>query len=313
MFYNEFVENAVKALKRHLPSELNHIVLQSTSALYNNNIYRQGIQLSEKKSKSMTRKVFIDLRDFHQSYQRGTPMETVLDDIAQHVAEIYATGLPVSVREMPYEWAKEHLLVEVCNEKMNRSQLLQMPHVKKGDLALRYLLCMDDNGANNSAWVDNELLEQWGITDEILQKDAWENMKKKVPPVVLPVSEEIMLNLDEESKKMVADQITDIQENLPYVISNTERYHGASYMFDREFMANLAERFKDDLVILPSSVHELLFLRKQEVTDIEELVAMVTEINYTHVLPEDVLSNSVYVYDRTVQNIGSFRLEQFEI
>ena len=50
MFYNEFVENAVEALQRRLPSELNNIVLQSTSALYNNNIYRQGIQLSEKKA-----------------------------------------------------------------------------------------------------------------------------------------------------------------------------------------------------------------------------------------------------------------------
>lgn len=309
MSYEEFVERVVKELRPYLPSALNDIAMKSMSAPLNNNVYRKGIQLlpKEKGKFATDKKMFMDLQSFYQSYQSDTSMETVLSMIAQEITGIYEGGIYASLQEKPYEWIKEHLLVEVCSMEMNRSQLLQMPHEIREDLALRYLLWTNNNGSRHLTRITNAQLIQWGITQETLRKDAWNNMKKRFPPVVRSISEILMEMAEEESDEMVT---VDMGENILHVLTNTDKYYGASYMFDEELMSNIAERFENDLVILPSSVHEVLLLPMQDAIDIGELISMVMEVNYSQVQPEEVLSNSVYVYDRKTHIIRSYQLKK---
>lgn len=305
MRYEEFVGYAVEKLQRHLATELNGIVLRSESAQCNNGVCQQGIMLSAGKNKTAGCELFMDLHDYYLRFEQGTPMETVLNIIAVHIADICATGLPTSVYEKSYGWAREYLLVGNCNEKMNRDQLYRMPHVLKGDLAYRYLLCMDYNGEKNITWVNNELMELWGISHETLRRDAWENMKEKWPPVILPLYEAIRTSLGEHDKEIAAGN----EIPMLYLMSNADHLYGASYMFDGEFMANLAERFEDDLVIIPASVHDLLFCRRQEIISIGNLIHMLIEVNGAHCLPEEILSNSIYVYVRKERNISVYQLK----
>lgn len=309
MSYEEFVARVVKELRPYLPSALNDIALKSMSVPLNNNVYRQGIQLlPKKKGKFATdKKMSLDLQSFYQSYQSDTSMETVLNMIAQEITGICEGGIYASLQEKPYDWIKEHLLVEVCNMEMNRSQLLQMPHETREDLALRYLLWTNNNGSRHLTRITNAQLNQWGITQETLRRDAWDNMKKIFPPIVRSMSEILMEMTEEENDKMVT---VDMGESILYVLTNTDKYYGASYMFDEELMSNIAERFEDDLVILPSSIHEILFLPRQNAINIGELISIVMEVNYSQVQPEEVLSNSVYVYDRKTHIIRSYQLER---
>ena len=52
-----------------------------------------------------------------------------------------------------------------------------------------------------------------------------------------------------------------------------------------------------EFVLIPSSIHECLFLPDDEGADVDTLRMMVREVNETQVAPEEVLSDSVYRYD----------------
>lgn len=62
----------------------------------------------------------------------------------------------------------------------------------------------------------------------------------------------------------------------------------------REF----ADRTGSSLFIIPSSVHELLLLPVEDMKETEEIRSMIREINDTQVQPDEILSYSLYCYDR---------------
>ena len=63
------------------------------------------------------------------------------------------------------------------------------------------------------------------------------------------------------------------------------------------FLQEAAEKLGGDYYILPSSVHEVLFLPQKGGEDYRELEMTVREINDTQVAPQDRLSDKVYHYD----------------
>ena len=63
-------------------------------------------------------------------------------------------------------------------------------------------------------------------------------------------------------------------------------------------MKQFAELDGDDIVILPSSRHEVLLIPQRQVNGKYEPFHMVEMVNETEVSMEDRLSNSVYLYSR---------------
>ena len=63
-------------------------------------------------------------------------------------------------------------------------------------------------------------------------------------------------------------------------------------------LKEFADSQGSDLVILPSSIHEVLLVPYKERLDFEYLRQMVRNINGLEVPPEDQLSDEVYLYER---------------
>lgn len=61
---------------------------------------------------------------------------------------------------------------------------------------------------------------------------------------------------------------------------------------------NFADRLGQDIIILPSSIHEVLLVADSGNYDFEDMSRLVKEINDTEVPPEDRLSNQIYRYSR---------------
>ncbi|MBS5062662.1 MAG: hypothetical protein KHZ58_02695, partial [Hungatella hathewayi] len=61
---------------------------------------------------------------------------------------------------------------------------------------------------------------------------------------------------------------------------------------------NFADLLEQDLLILPSSIHEVLLLPYAEDICMEDLFQMVRHVNQTEVPVEDRLSDEVYRYKR---------------
>ena len=66
----------------------------------------------------------------------------------------------------------------------------------------------------------------------------------------------------------------------------------------QDILKDFAELIKEDVIILPFSIHEVLLIPNSKIHDIEEMKAMVEHINRTEVSKTDVLSDNVYLYSR---------------
>lgn len=58
------------------------------------------------------------------------------------------------------------------------------------------------------------------------------------------------------------------------------------------------------MIILPSSIHEVLLVVYEEELCMEELKEMVRHVNQTEVAKEEILSDNVYIYSRKTDKIS---------
>ncbi len=73
--------------------------------------------------------------------------------------------------------------------------------------------------------------------------------------------------------------------------------HGAATILYKALLKNIAEQVRANLVILPSSIHECVLLRKTIETNYQQLKEMVHEVNEEMVVHEEWLSEHVYRYN----------------
>ena len=83
-----------------------------------------------------------------------------------------------------------------------------------------------------------------------------------------------------------------------YVLSNTERFYGASAILYPKILLQFARSIGQDFYILPSSVHEVLLLSKESGARRSDLNRMIQDINASQVAEEEILSDHVYILDR---------------
>lgn len=148
-----------------------------------------------------------------------------------------------------YDVAKENLAVRLENmDNVNPED----PHVKVADLAITYRLKIDDETVVkvNKAMVDNWKAGGYEVN---LPHDALESASKKEPVMIQSLPGVIA----------GAFGITDIDDDGMTVIVTTESMvGGAAALFYKGVRETLMEKFGTrDLLIIPSSVHEVLITR----------------------------------------------------
>ena len=82
------------------------------------------------------------------------------------------------------------------------------------------------------------------------------------------------------------------------VLSNREGFHGAAAILYPGELKRAADQLQNDLVVLPSSIHEVLLLPDDPGQDYGMLTRLVQEINRNEVEQEEWLSDHPYRYLR---------------
>lgn len=87
------------------------------------------------------------------------------------------------------------------------------------------------------------------------------------------------------------------EEGVPtYVLSTMNGYRGASVILADSMIEKLKRLIGDEFYILPSSIHEMLAVPFDESVSLENLRELVGSVNANELKPEDVLTDSVYIY-----------------
>ena len=162
------------------------------------------------------------------------------------------------------------------------------------DLSIVFYLYIqgNDNGIMTAA-VSDYHTKTWGITADELYTQSLLNTPRLFPPVISSMAC-ILENLDPEHLQYNPS----LPETPFYVLTNKNGINGAACVLYKDVIKNFAEGMDRDILILPSSIHEVLLLPDDDQLPYRDLADLVTFINQTEVPAEDRLSNQVYRYSR---------------
>ena len=234
----------------------------------------------------------LNLNQLYDRMQRGESYDSILQAAVDQAKEHLSNMPRFDVAELSsYETAKDLLFVDVVGTKVNAEMLSKVPHTDMEDISMVYRMQLEQlsDGAA-TVLITNDLMKRMGITQEQLHADALANSEVVRPATMAEVMAQMM-------GMSVEDFPMDMSGPQMYVVTNEEGFHGAAAAFYPDFMDNAAKELGGNFFILPSSVHEMLFLPDDGHMNVSELRDMVTSINATEVAPADRLTDSVYHYD----------------
>lgn len=189
--------------------------------------------------------------------------------------------------------AKKSLFVKLVNTERNESLVEQSISKEFLDLSavVRIVLKMDKEGMASMA-LSKGAAEILGMTEEEIYAAALANTLRLFPPKLMNLGRYVEMSIG--GKLLFGED-----EVTTYILTNQKEVDGAFYLMSPEVVGAIAEALEDDLYILPCSVNEVLLVRASELEDgVDELKEMVRDVNETVVSEKDILSYSVYYYDK---------------
>lgn len=314
MELQKFTEKTVKALREYYGKD---VEIRSHSIYKNNGILLQGICVLEQ---GMNIAPTVYLNDFLDKYEEGELFGNIIREIVKIIDKNQVTNQLDVDFFMDYEQVKKKLVLRLINLEKNEELLKHVPYLKFKDLAIVcHCIMITEEIGTGSILIHNHHLETWGILEDTLLQDAFKNSPVIEPYSILKISE-MMKNILRETVKEQIDEICgedseykeallestmenmirEIEEkHIPmFVLTNQNRYYGAACLVYPDMLEKIGEMLQDDFYILPSSVHEVIFLGKKGCMDSAALNEMIEEINKTQVEEEEWLSDHAYLYER---------------
>ena len=197
---------------------------------------------------------------------------------------------------MNWQLIKEKVFPMLLSTENNKKLLDGIVSSPLLDLSIAYVI---KNEVSNEQWysvkVTKRMLKYYGISELELHTQAMENLSKDGYKFE---------NMHKVIKNMLSiDTSAEEQEDSleMYVLTNSSNTYGAAGILDK----NMLKRFagEKNFLIIPSSVHETIFIPAFDSTDISLINEMIKEVNITQVDREDVLSEHCYFYDAEANEI----------
>ncbi|MBQ9990413.1 MAG: hypothetical protein IJP31_05660 [Lachnospiraceae bacterium] len=321
MELQEFTDKVVRALEEFYGDDTR---IESHEVYKNNGIKLQGICiLMEGKNIAPT----VYLNCFYEQYQRGTEFSDILSGIiALYEGNQVSQNLDIDFF-LDYHKVKTKLVLRLIHREKNRELLEDIPYQPFQDLAVVcHCLIVNEAIGTGSVLIHKHHLESWGIDEEELFKAAEENSPRLQPVSIQKMGdmikeimgreveekvEEICSEYPQDKNRLLERTLEDMvkeidrHETTMYVLTNQGRYYGASCILYEGVLEETAKKLKGDFYILPSSVHEVILVKKQGEDREEDLNEMVREVNASHVDPQEWLSDHAYLYQKEEKRIVS--------
>lgn len=143
-------------------------------------------------------------------------------------------------------------------------------------------------------------MEMWGTSTEELYRLAEVNTPRLFPWVFGTLPEILCTGEEEDGCEELKNLSQEDIPNIPMrVLTNRTRRYGAACVLYPGIMEEMAERMGGDFYVFPSSLHEVILMPCDVMVTVTEeyMKTMISDINNTQVELEEVLSNSLYLYD----------------
>ena len=279
----EFQETLMEVLRDRLPD---YCTLDIINTLKANDVEKIGIVVKSEKS-NLSPTMYLD--DLYNDYCNGRS----LDDIGDFIVEASTSRLPaVNTKDViTRENILDKVVFKMRNIDINKNYLEDVPVMRidgMDDIVLVPYVPIDLEmaGQKGAFVVKNDIMNSIGIEKDELFSAATHNSEKN--PVHVRKMSEILGG-------MFSDEIGDANEVM--YVAMDESFSGISPLASRDFYEKVEEKMgTDQFVILPSSINELVIVKKEMAPDMDMLFSIVREVNST-VREEEILGYNVYEYN----------------
>ena len=274
-----------ESLREKVQEELGeNVSVYYTEMVKNNKVKKEALVL-QTKEENTTPMIYVD------SLLEAYACTGNIEESKNTVLEIYKRRDDVLAEWNGFDWeqVKPYIRIRLVRMDGNEEYLKDKPYKKVLDLAMIFVVLLNEKEGEMAAQVLWTQMEAWGIDIEELYLTAIDNFRK----------EEFTIT------NMASLFPTELAEELEmgidmYIFSTKNRIHGARAMLRVDMLKKFADEKRCNLFILPSSVHEVLLVCDEKGICVEGLKAMVSSVNSDPdaIAVEEVLSDSVYYYDR---------------
>lgn len=249
----------------------------------------------------------IYLNDYYKEYQAGKSIQNII----LHIKEIYRAYRPSSSVDVAFftnfENVRHRILFKLIHYQKNEELLKEIPHFRYLDFAVVfYCLLSTSSQGNATILIRSTHLSYWNISAADLYSYALENTPTQLPAdfePLMPLLNKLM------PLSFPADIMEEEAETPLYVLTNKAKLYGASCILYPNLLDSIADKLSCDLYLIPSSIHEFLILPALPGTCIQDLNAMIHEVNSTQVEEEEILSDHAYFYSRSEKLLTSMSEE----
>lgn len=265
----------------------------------NNGIMLTGLAIMEEGS-NISPTIYLD--KYYEMYQNGRyTIYTAVNDIIRVYKENEVKS-PVDVKFfLDFETVRPHIIHKLINTERNQELLKEIPNTKFLDLSIIFQVLLPENDnihGFSTITIRNEHCKQWEIGIDELVFAARRNMPRLLPYTARNMQSVLTELLEMPIETNIDDDILNIVGSKIVVLSNVKNTNGGTVLLDKNFLRECSDNIDSSYYILPSSIHEVLAIPDDDTMDVDALKDMVKTVNDTEVTKEEILSYSVYYFDR---------------
>ncbi|MBP3609919.1 MAG: hypothetical protein J6J42_06240 [Lachnospiraceae bacterium] len=271
------------------------------TSVRNNNVPVTGLVLKKKKERVAPN--FYLERQFIDWMCGKQTMEEIADRLCRAYEEEMQHSIHL-VSEIQFSWEdfRRRVFMRLINRDKNQQLLQDVPYREFMDLAIIYYYSVPiSEETAGTMIVTEEHLKMLQVSVDELHQAAESNCQR-FQPVQIRDIRDVMQKLGSKLGTTVPELSQEEFVSM-YVMSNTKGMYGAVSMVFQEELHRFSERLKRNFYLLPSSIHEVILIPEHKEFCQEYFSYMVREINRTQVETTEVLSDSIYYYDRRLAEL----------
>ena len=290
----QFYTNLTETLKENLGTDWT--IELHTDVILNNGtthialiLYKNGEKLHPQ----------IYLERFFEDYKRGKTMKEILQDVMTTYEEALKNINPDSLSGIEdWEQVKGRLAFRLLSKERNKETLENYVYKEFLDLAAIVTFCaeIDEQGVK-AIRVTHDLAELWNVSKEEILQAAEENTEDLFPVRMEPILDTLCRVADISRDDLPEEVLAEEDSPQIMVLTNYLGVNGATVLLYDSFLQQVYEKLRGKFIILPSSIHEVIVMPLASAPPITDSQKMVEQINRSAVKEEEILSDSVYLYD----------------
>lgn len=272
MDYGVFKQVIFERIKEFLPPVF-HTYDVNITTVRKINQKKEALLLMPPKNEQIAAMPNIYLDEMYEEFRSKQDIEEVLRLIAAMI--IHHTGsFNAQQVDLDFKNKKDSIVMNLINRERNLELLETVPHQDVMDLSVIYRIIMEqDDSGLATILVDNRIMEELELSEKELEELAYANTGRMFPIEIFKLSD------------------------LLYVMTNELKVHGATTMMYSQAVEILAEKIGGSFFVIPSSIHEIMAVPEWQ-CDAGTLVSMLEDGNKFCCLEEEILSNTIYHYDK---------------